>query len=577
LRSSARFRAGEQPATTTALRDCWGGFIGVGAFSGLMNILMLTGAIFMLQVYDRVLPSRSTPTLLGLSLLALMLFLFLGLLELLRARLLVRIGSYIDAKLSPKAFEATVEVTKYARKSGDGLRTLRDLDQIRAFFATGGPAAVFDLPWLLLYMGICFAFHAWLGLAILAGALILVFLTILAEFAVREPVRRVSNYGEDRAALAAAVQRNSGALCAMGMLPQLLGRWQTANREYLSANCDANDRAGVISGISRTFRMMLQSAVLALGAYLVIQQEATGGIIIASSILAARALAPVELVVGHWKSMVAARQAWGRLRQLLAVAPAASSPLALPSPAGYVAVERLTVVPPGADVPSVIDASFRLDRGDGLGIIGPAASGKSSFARALVGVWPAARGDVRIDGASLSQWDPAVLGRHIGYLPQDIELFAGTVGENIARFDPDAQAVDIIDAACAAGIHELILRLPQGYATNIGDAGTTLSAGQRQRIALARALYRNPFLIVLDEPNSNLDAEGDSALCEALLQARARGAIVVVVAHRPGALEAVDRLLVMKDGRVETLGPKDQILRAILRSPSTIVPMARSA
>jgi PrtD family type I secretion system ABC transporter len=349
------------------------------------------------------------------------------------------------------------------------------------------------------------------------------------------------------------------------MTGRMNARWAEANAKYMASQQRTSDVAGGLGAISKVFRMALQSAVLATGAYLVVNQQATGGIIIAGSILTARALAPVELAIANWKGFVTARQSWARLKELLTRIPRAEKPLALPRPHASFTVEGVSAVAPGQQKLIVQDVSFALRAGNAVGVIGPSASGKSSLVRLLVGVWAPARGTVRLDGAALEQWDPEALGEHIGYLPQDVELFAGTVAQNIARFDPKAEAEDIIAAARAAGVHELILRLPEGYETQIGDGGAALSAGQRQRVALARALYREPFLVVLDEPNSNLDAEGEHALSQAIQGVRARGGIVVVVAHRPSALASVDLVLMMAEGRIQAFGPKDEVLAKVLR------------
>jgi ATP-binding cassette, subfamily C, bacterial PrsD len=348
------------------------------------------------------------------------------------------------------------------------------------------------------------------------------------------------------------------------MAPRVGAKWDELNDRYLEAHQRASDVGGGFGAVSRVLRMVLQSAMLGIGAYLVIKQEATGGIIIAGSIIAARALAPVDQAIAHWRSFVATRQSWRRLKDLLALLPAEKQQLALPTPESSVTVEGVSVVPPGDKKLVVQDMAFRLEKGNGLGIIGPSACGKSSLARALVGVWQAARGTIRIDGAALEQWNAEALGQHIGYLPQDVELFSGTVAQNIARFEAEPDADKVIAAARAAGVHELILRLPDGYETEIGEGGTALSAGQRQRIALARALYRDPFLVVLDEPNSNLDAEGEEALTKAILGVRARGGIAVVIAHRPSALIGVDLVLVMTQGKVQAFGPKDAVLAKVM-------------
>jgi ATP-binding cassette subfamily C protein len=428
-----------------------------------------------------------------------------------------------------------------------------------------GPGAFFDLPWLPFYLAICFAFHVLIGVTALVGAIILVTLTIITEFMSRGPAREAMGLAARRNDLAATSRRNAEVLVAMGMSGRLTARWSEANQKYLSGNQRAADVAGGLGAIAKVLRMTLQSAVLAVGAYLVIHQEATAGIIIAGSILSARALAPVDLAIAHWKGFVAARQSWHRLNKLLETLPARPVQTLLQNPSSRVSVEGVAIVPPGDQRVIVQDVTFALAAGNGLGIIGPSGSGKSSLVRALVGVWQPARGKVRLDGAALDQWSSDVLGRHVGYLPQDVELFAGSVAQNICRFDSGASADSIIAAAKEAGVHEMIIKMRDGYDTQIGEQGTSLSAGQAQRVALARALFGDPFLIVLDEPNSNLDTEGDEALTRAVRGARERGAIVVVVAHRPIGIEAVDQLLVLKDGRMQAFGPKETVLGQVLQ------------
>jgi PrtD family type I secretion system ABC transporter len=380
--------------------------------------------------------------------------------------------------------------------------------------------------------------------------------------------------------LAATSRRNAEVLVAMGMSGHLNARWSAANEKYLAGNQRASDVAGGLGAIAKVMRMTLQSAVLAVGAYLVIHQEATAGIIIAGSILSARALAPVDLAIAHWKGFVAARQSWDRLNRLLESLPPQAAQTLLQSPSGRLTVEAVGIAPPGEQKIVVQDVTFALDAGNGMGIIGPSGSGKSSLARALVGVWQPFRGKVRLDGAALDQWSSDVRGRHVGYLPQDVELFAGSVAQNICRFDPEANSDAIIAAAKEAGVHQMIIKMRDGYDTQIGEQGTALSAGQAQRVALARALYGDPFLIVLDEPNSNLDTEGDEALTRAVRAARERGAIVIVVAHRPVGIEAVDMLLVLKDGRMQAFGTKETVLGQVLQrvapppTPIKIVPDA---
>jgi ATP-binding cassette subfamily C protein len=543
-------------------------FWGLAVFSGLSNVLMLTGSFFMLQVYDRVLPSRSIPTLLGLLGLAIILYIFQGALDLVRTRLSGRVGRHLEETLGTRMYDAVVRMPLKTRGDGDGMQPMRDMDQVRTFLASGGPTALFDLPWMPLYVGICFYFHFWIGVVTLVGACVLVFFTILTEARTRGATKASAKFAMSRNALAVEGRRNAEVLRAMGMGRRAADRWNEANRHYMAANEAANDVASGLGGVSKVFRMILQSGVLAVGAYLVIHQEATAGIIIAASILTARALAPLELAIANWKGFTAARQAARRLDQLLILLPKEDEPMELPPPAQSLSVDRIHVVPPGAERPVLQNVSFGLSGGQGLGIIGPSGSGKSSLARALVGVWPHLNGKIRIDSAALDQWSSEALGRHIGYLPQDVELFDGSIAVNIARFDPDATPAAVLEAARAAGAHELILSFPEGYGTRIGESGMSLSAGQRQRIALARAFYGNPFLVVLDEPSSNLDSEGEAALTKAILSVRNRGGIVIVVTHRPKSLDGVDHVLVIADGTSQAFGRKDDVLKRVLHNPA---------
>src|SRR5579859_4203869 len=548
-----------------ALRACRGAFVGVGLMSFVINLLYLTGSIFMLEVYDRVLPSRSVPTLIGLIVIATGLYMAQGVLDLIRGRILGRIGTALDEALNARVFDTVVRLPLTLGTRSEGLQPLRDLDNIRSFLGSMGPSAFFDLPWLPLYLGICFAFHVAIGVTALVGAIVLVSLTLVTEYLSRQPARAAMGLAARRNDLAAASRRNAEVMVAMGMAARLNQRWGEANERYLAGHQNASDITGGLGAIAKVLRMMLQSAVLGVGAYLVIHQEATAGIIIAGSILSARALAPVDLAIAHWKSFVAARQSWERLNRLLEQIPERPKPHQLQAPASRLSVEGVGIAAPGDQRMIIQDVSFALTAGQGLGVIGSSGSGKSSLIRALVGVWQPFRGKVRLDGAALDQWASDLLGRHIGYLPQDVELFTGTVAQNIARFDPEAKSDDIIAAAKEAGVHDMIIKMRDGYNTEVGEQGTALSAGQAQRVALARALYGDPFLIVLDEPNSNLDTEGDEALTRAVRAARERGAIVVVVAHRPVGIEAVDMLLVLKDGRMHAFGPKDTVLGQVLQ------------
>ncbi|MBO4221330.1 type I secretion system permease/ATPase [Bradyrhizobium neotropicale] len=566
-----------------ALASCRAALIAIAMFSGLINLLSLTGSLFMLEVYDRVLPSRSVPTLVGLSVIAAMLFVFQGILELTRGRMLLRIGNQIDWRVSDRVYDLVTRLPLRTRGGGDGLQPVRDLDTIRSVLSGAGLPALFDLPWLPIYLVICFAFHPLIGGAVLGGALVLVILTLLTDRLSRSSVQRASIHAAARNRLAEASRRNAEALAAMGMSARLLARWRELGDAYRRQQKIAGDISGGFGVVGRMLRMMLQSAVLAVGAYLVIHQEASGGIIIASSILTGRALAPVDLAIANWRSFVAARQSWRRLEKLLAAIPAPATQVPLPAPSRTLLAEKLSVTAPESEKPLATDINFVLKAGSALGIIGASGSGKSSLVRALVGAWPPLRGVVRLDGAALEQWSSETLGNHIGYLPQDVELFEGTIAENIARFVPNPPMEMVLAAANAAGIHQLIVGLPEGYNTQIGEQGARLSAGQRQRVALARALYADPFLVVLDEPNSNLDAEGEEALTRAILAVRVRGGIVVIVAHRSSALAAVDFVMTMANGRQQTFGPKDEVLSMLTRrepppaGPFKVVPQTAAS
>ena len=579
-------RLNSQPADTTgppppanqladALRQCRKPIIAVAIASALVNVLYLTGAIYMMEVYDRVLASRSVPTLIGLSILAFSLFAFQGVLDLLRTRLLGRVGRWIGEQFGQRAFQAIGQLKLTRQASGDGLQPLRDLDQIRGFLSGPGPLALLDLPWIPFYLAACFLLHFWIGVAATAGAAVLVSLTLLTELLTRDATLKATRFGATRNALAEASRRNAEVLRAMGMAPRLAHLWNDASHKLLDSQQRASDVTGGLGAVSKVSRLALQSAVLGVGAYLVIHQQATAGVIIGASIISGRALAPVDLAIANWRGFVAFRQSWSRLKETFAGLGSDEDRIDLPAPEASLSVENITVVPPGGRTAVIQDVTFELKKGSALGIVGPSAAGKSSLARALVGLWQPQRGKIRLDGAALEQWNLDALGRHVGYLPQDVELLSGTVAQNISRFEekPDSEA--IIAAARAADVHDLILRLTNGYETPIGESGAALSAGQRQRIALARALYRDPFLLVLDEPNSNLDAEGDEALSRAIALTRARGGIVIVVAHRAGALRSVDLALTLVHGRVHTFGPKDEVLSKMRRPNAAPLPPLR--
>ena len=537
--------------------------VGIACLSALVSVLYLTGSLYMLEVYDRVLPSRSIPTLVGLSVIVAGLYAFQGFFDLMRSRLLVRLAGAVDMSLRRKTYEAVVQAPLGPASLSEGLQPLRDLDQIRTFLSSTGPAALFDLPWVPIYVLLCFAFHFWIGVVASIGAVLLLALTLTTELLSRRPTLRSASAAAAAMDLAEAAQRNAEVLRAMGMVPQMADVWEQRRDDHGYNYARVADVAGGLGAITKVVRLGLQSSVLATGALLVIQGEATGGIMIASSILLARALAPVELAIANWKGFVAARQSWSRLRIFLLRSPQKRPSIRLPPPLREISVDFVSLAAPGGERLLLRDINFSLSAGQVLAVVGPSGAGKSSLARALVGVWQAMRGRIRLDGAPLDQWSPDQLGRHIGYLPQDVELFEGTVAQNISRFSASANSEAIISAATAAGVHNLICSLPDGYDTNIGPRGTSLSAGQRQRVALARALFGDPFLVVLDEPNSSLDADGEAALLEGIRRGREKGMAFVIMAHRQSILAAVDRILVLGAGQMRAFGARDEVLKAL--------------
>lgn len=533
--------------------------ITVMIISGFINLLMLTAPIFMLQVYDRVLPSRSIATLVGLAGITLMLLVIQSIFEIFRARILARFGRLVDERLGPRIFRALLARGAEMPRGDDGPQALRDLDTVRGFVSSMAVSAFFDLPWVPLYVAVCFLFHPWLGAAVAGGALFLCALTVLTDWASSASTQEAVRTAGERRSFTDMAHRTAPLLSALGMRSRMAELWQVRARRNLDVAAYGNDLAIGFGTTARLLRTVLQSSILGLGAFLVVREEATAGVMLAATILSARALAPVDLAIANWKSFSGARQAWGRLVAFLPRRePAALTPL--PAPRESVRVTALSIAAPGTDTLVLHDVNVALAPGSALGVIGASGSGKSTFARALVGLARPSRGVIRLDGASIDQWDSDALGRAVGYLPQDIEMFDGTIAENITRFDPEPNPEALLAAAQAAGVHEVVLRLPGGYDARVGSGGLGLSGGQRQRIALARALYGDPFLVVLDEPNSNLDVDGDRALSAAVQGVRARGGIVVVIAHRPSALAAVDRILVLGEGRVQLHGPRDDVL-----------------
>lgn len=544
-----------------------GALVGIAAFSGVINLLGLTGSFFMLQVYDRVLPSQSVPTLVALTIVVAGLFLFQAVLDVIRSRLMVRVASQVDEALGERIYRAVLDLPLHCTPAGDGLQPIRDLDTVRNFLSGPGPVAILDLPWIPVYLVFVYLLHPMLGMLATFGAMLLLFLTLLTDYMSRGSAVLSATEAQRRHALSAEGRKNAVVLRTMGFADQMVERWLAASGGHLHAQQRASDVAGGFGSLAKVFRAFLQSAILALGAYLVIEGEVSGGAIIASSITSSRALSPIDLAISQWKAFLAMRVSARRIEALLRSPICVAKPalLPLPAPRFGLTVDGLTATAPGLTVPLIQNVSFKMQAGQGVGIIGPSAAGKSTLLRALVGAWPILRGTVRLDGATLDQWAPSELGRHIGHLPQDVELFDGTIAENIARFDPDADPAVVLDAARAANVHDMILRLPSGYETRIGPEGDALSSGQRQRIGLARAFFGNPFLIVLDEPSANLDTEGEEALTQAISGVRNRGGIILVVTHRPSAIAALDLVAMMTDGKIQYFGPKDDVLRRALR------------
>ena len=543
------------------------GFRGIGVFlfgmSGIINILALTGAFYMLQIYDRALTSGSVPTLLAISALAIGLYFFQGLFDILRSQILVRIGARLDRRIAPLAHQVAVEMPRFGFSTAESLERGRDVDTVRGFLGSQGPMALFDLPWTPLFLIFVYILHPLLGALTIGGAFVLTILTIVTELMTRRFTAATHSAVVTRNAIADSNARNAEILKAMGFARRAVARFHHANEEHLELQTRTSDISGTFGAISRVLRMILQSAVLGLGALLTIQEELSAGAIIAASVASARALAPIDLVIGNWKNVVSARAAFHRLKETVVALSDSEDPMELPTPRVSLKVENITVAAPGSGRVLVSDVSFELKAGQAVGIIGPSGGGKTTLARALTGIWPVLRGTVRRDDAELVQWGDEKLGAFIGYLPQEVALLDATISENISRLEEQPEAQAVVGAARAASVHQMIVRLPDGYRTELGPLGVSLSGGQRQRIGLARALYGDPFLVVLDEPNSNLDGEGEAALTDAINAVKKRGGMVVVIAHRPSALAAVDLVAVMQNGRMTAFGPKNEVLASV--------------
>ncbi|UWQ09576.1 type I secretion system permease/ATPase [Aliiroseovarius crassostreae] len=556
------------------LRRVWRSYRGLlvaaGVFSVFVNLLMLTGPIYMLQVYDRVLGSQSIETLVGLTLVMAFLFLVMGVLDYARGRVLGRIGAGFQTDLERRVFSSSLR--RLARHTGTASHSnsLRDLEAVQRFVSSPVFTAVFDIPWTPVFLLAIAIFHPWLGALAVAGGLVLVVIAILNQIRTLPPVAQAQAASSQAEHMLAQLQAEAEMIRALGMQDAAFNRWHQVRHHALVENLTSADQLGRFSALSKTFRLFLQSAMLGLGAYLAIQGEITPGAMIAGSILLGRALAPVDLAIGQWQVVQRARSGWRGLSELLAEIPQDPERMQLPRPRAELTAENVTVVPPGQNAANLRMVNFSLAPGQALGVIGPSGSGKSTLARVITGAWSPAGGKMRLDGAALEQFDPAVLGQHIGYLPQRITLFDGTIAENIAGLAPRPDHEKVVEAARRADAHDMILRLPDGYDTHISGSGGMLSGGQMQRIGLARALYGEPVVLVLDEPNSNLDNEGTLALNKAIRDIKSRQGCVIIMAHRPAAIAECDLLLMLEAGTVRGFGPRDEILSRHVKNAQQI-------
>ena len=563
-------RQKERSDLRQALDGCRYSFLAVGFFSLFINLLLLVPPLYMLQVYDRVIPTRSEATLLMLTLVTVFFFLVMGGLELVRSRILVRVGNRLDKRIHMRLFSAMFRRSVLSR-SQQTAQPINDLTNLRQFVTGNGLFAFFDAPWAPIYLAVLYLFHPWLGILATAAGLILLVLAIANEQGTSRLLAKANSEHIRAQALTDSNLRNAEVLHAMGMLPAIMGRWAGKHHEFLAMQSQASDRAGTLISLSKSLRLLFQSLILGLGAYLVLDGSLTPGMMIAGSILMGRALSPIDQMIASWRGFAGCRTAYQRLNELLLQIPAEPQRMSLPAPEGEVAVAALAAAPPGVRASTLRGISFTVAKGEHIGIIGPSGAGKSTLARVLLGVWPVQAGAVRLDGADIGRWNRSELGPHVGYLPQDIELFDGTIAENIARFG-ELKAEKVVAAARRAGVHEMILRLPDGYDTYIDAANGMLSGGQRQRVGLARALYGDPVLVVLDEPNSNLDDSGEQALARALEELKAQRVTLFVISHRRNVLRHVDKLLLLKEGRISMFGPRDRVLTQLAR-PHVVGPL----
>ena len=525
----------------------------------VINILQLVPTIYMLQLYDRVVPTGNRSTLLMLTLIMLVLFWTLGALEWVRSQILVRVSSRLETLLNERLFQVSYKQALYSGGQRASSQALDDLTSLRQFMTGNGLFAFFDVPWIPIYIGVMFIFHPLYGWAAIVTAIILIIIAIVQEKSTVKVLGEANALAIAGRNLVNKNLRNAEVIESMGMLQAIQARWLEGSRHVLILQAIASSRAGLISGLSKMMRLSSQSLILALGAYLVIENEITGGLMIAGSILLGRALAPIDMMIGSWKGFISARTQYHRLNEMLHQIPADTEKMLLPEPEGCFQFESAVVIPPGSKVAVLKGITLTISKGDVVGIVGSSGAGKSTFARALLGIWPASSGKIRLDGAEVFAWNRHVIGPYIGYLPQDIELFEGTVSENIARLG-EVNPEKVVAAAKMADVHSLILKLPQGYDTHIGANGGNLSGGQRQRIGLARALYGDPVIVVLDEPNSNLDEQGEFALGQAIQLLKQKKVTVIVITHRNNVLAHVDKLLLLNEGLVSVYGPKDEVI-----------------
>lgn len=545
-----------------ALQACRTSFLSVGFFSLFINLLLLVPSLYMLQVYDRVLASNSESTLLMLTLITVFLFLVMGGLEWIRSQILIVTSARVDGQLGGRIFDAMFMQSIASGGRMASAQPLNDLLQVRQFLTGTGLFAFFDAPWFPIYLGVMFLFHPLFGVVTLTSVLVLTGLAIWNETTTRGDLEQANRHAIEANQFTQYNLRNVEVIEAMGMLPRMRSRWQEKQSLLLDSQGRASAKSGMITALSKTYRLTIQSLMLGLGAYLAIHKEITPGLVIAGSILLGRALAPLDLMISNWRGFLAAREAYRRLEELLKAMPARPVPMSLPPLKGEISLDKAVITPPGAQAAVIKGVSLTIEPGTQVAIIGPSAAGKSTLVRAMLGIYRPSQGSVRLDGAEIDQWERSVLGRYIGYLPQDVQLLNGSISENIARFgeiDPDK----VVAAARAAGVHDMILRLPEGYDTRIVGQSQMLSAGQRQRLGLARALYDDPPVIMLDEPNSNLDQDGEAALLSTLVELKRKNRTVVLVTHRSNVLNQVDAILLLVDGQIALYGPRDKVLASL--------------